>query len=181
MNRKSLLVYVSVLLAGIAAALLLASTATERAEMLRTVPVGLAALVAIYGIDAWRRELRGKKQVELAEEVLALFYEAKDVISAIRSVVGYMGEGKTRKRGPNEKPEDSEALDSAYVVFERYQGRQELFNRIHALRYRFRVHFGDEAAAPFEELSRIVNKLLTASHMLGVLWTMRRPSDPTPE
>ena len=46
---------------------------------------GFAAGVAIYGIRSWRREFRGKRQIELAEDVLALFYEARDAITAIRS------------------------------------------------------------------------------------------------
>ena len=40
--------------------------------------------VAIYGIDSWRREHTGKRQIELAEDALALFYEAADAIQNIR-------------------------------------------------------------------------------------------------
>lgn len=36
----------------------------------------ISILVAIYGINAWRREYVGKRQLELAEDSLALFYEA---------------------------------------------------------------------------------------------------------
>ncbi len=39
----------------------------------------VAAWTAVYGISAWRREFLGKKRIDLAEEVLVSFYEAKDV------------------------------------------------------------------------------------------------------
>jgi len=29
--------------------------------------------VVIYGVDSWRREHKGKRQIELAEETLSLF------------------------------------------------------------------------------------------------------------
>jgi hypothetical protein len=46
------------------------------AEIAQSTSVILASLFAIYGIDAWRREYVGKRRIELAEEVLALFYQA---------------------------------------------------------------------------------------------------------
>ena len=101
--------------------------------------------------------------MELAEEVLALFYQARDVIQSIRSPFGYGGEGETRKPTPNEHPEDKAALDQAYVIIERYNRHNETFARIHALRYRFMAQFGVDAAVPFNELNSIVGELFLAS------------------
>ena len=54
-------------------------------EYLSQSAIIIASITAIYGINAWRREYRGKKDIDLAEETLALFYKAKDAISAIRN------------------------------------------------------------------------------------------------
>lgn len=52
---------------------------------LQEIPILIAAWVALFGIDAWRREHSGKRRLELAEDTLALFYEASDVIKVIFS------------------------------------------------------------------------------------------------
>jgi hypothetical protein len=95
---------------------------TESAlQIIQAVSLTVAAWTAVYGINAWRREFVGKKRIDLAEEVLARFYEASDVIRIIRSPLGYVGEGSTRQAGENESPEAKQILDRAYVVFERYE------------------------------------------------------------
>jgi len=124
------------------------------ADIAQSASVILASLFAIYGIDAWRREFIGKRRMELAEEVLALFYQARDVIRAIRSPFGYVGEGGTRKTASDERPEDKEALDQAFVLVERYNRNIEPFSRIHALRYRFMVQLGVDAAGGSEDDER---------------------------
>jgi len=133
----------------------------------------LASLFAIYGIDAWHREFVGKRRIELAEEVLALFYQAQDIISSIRSPFGYGGEGETRKPGPNEKPEHKEALDAAYVLIERYNRHIEVFSRIHALRYRFMAQqFGTHSSKPFDALNQVINELILAARRKARLSTV---------
>lgn len=114
-------------------------------------------------ISAWKVEFLGKRQIELAEEVLALFYQIRDIIESIRSSFGYEGEGKTRKPGPNERPEDKDALDQAYVLIERYNRHTEVFSRLHALRYRFMAQFGTDTSTPFNDLNRLINELLLAA------------------
>lgn len=140
-------------------------------ELISNISVVIASCVAIYGINAWRKEFRGKRQIELAENVLALFYEARDVIIAMRSPLAFGGEGSTRKPQENETPEVKKARDDAYVLLERYQKRQELFSKIYSMRYRFMVQVGREAAKPFEDLRGIVNELFGAARRLAHLWT----------
>lgn len=142
-------------------------TLKDFAELAQSASVILASLFAIYGFDAWRREHVGKRRIELAEEVLALFYQARDVIESIRSSFGYGGEGETRKPGPSEKPEHKAALDQAFVLIERYNRHTELFSRIHALRYRFMAQFGTKASAPFDDLNRVVNELLLSAQRMA--------------
>jgi hypothetical protein len=142
-------------------------------DFLRTLSVVVAAMVACYGVIKWRRELLGKKRADLAEETLAMFYEARDVIMAIRSPLGYSEEGHTRKPLPYETPEQKDARDRAFVLIERYQKRQELFQRIGAARYRFMALFGADATKPFEELSQVISEMHIAAYSLMDLWSSR--------
>ncbi|MBI4472006.1 MAG: hypothetical protein HY646_05020 [Acidobacteria bacterium] len=138
---------------------------------LRDVSIIIACATAVFGIDAWRREFRGKRQIELAEETLALFYEARDAIRHIRSPGAWASEGRTRKGSASESEEEKRLLDTAFVAIERYQKYQELFNKLHSMRYRFMAQFGVERAKPFDDLRTQIDSILTASHMLSMMWT----------
>src|SRR4030042_1656983 len=117
---------------------------------LQSVSVIVASVIAsgtvIYGINAWRREYTGKRKIELAEEVLALFYEARDAIRFIRNPFGYVGEGSSRKCADNESPEEKRINDRAYVVSERYTKCKDLLKRIRSIRYRYMAQFRKNSA-----------------------------------
>ena len=131
------------------------------------------AFVAWRGIKAWKWEFRGKRQIELAEEVLSLFYQARDVIESIRSPIGYLGEASTRKQVENETPEEKDALDRAYAVRERYEERREMFSKLQSLRYRFMAQIGKEEAKPFSEIRKVLNQILRASRRMALLCVPR--------
>lgn len=147
-------------------------TLKDWADLIQGLAIILASGVAVYGIDTWRREFRGKRQIELAEEVLALFYEARDLIAAIRNPLGFAREGKTREPGPNERPEDKASLDRAYVLIERYNEHRALFAQIQSLRYRFMAVFGRGAVKPFDDLNAVIFELLSSARQMAALFTM---------
>jgi hypothetical protein len=140
------------------------------ANILTSASIIIAAWAVIIGVDAWRREYVGKRRLELAEEVLALFYEARDVISYIRSPFSVSGEGSTRKVDPKESPEEKEINDRAYIVFERYNKRQDLFNKLYSMRYRYMARFGKDSAKPFDGLRKIINEIFASAQMLSFYW-----------
>lgn len=144
---------------------------TQVVSLARDFSILIAVWVAIYGIDSWRREYRGKRQVELAEDVLALFYEAHDAIAYLRHPLALSSEFEDIPRAENETDQQWEARRNASVVFKRYNERQELFNRIHSLRYRFMAQIGTREAEPFDELRRIVNEIFSAARRLSRLWS----------
>ncbi len=127
----------------------------------------LAVLVTVYfafrGINAWRKEFLGRRRIELAEEGLALFYQAKSVIEFMRSPAGYAGEGSTRKRESKETPKQQQIRDDAYVIYERYNMHAAVFGRIFTLRYRFIAQFGKDADAPFAGLKSVCDELFVAA------------------
>lgn len=136
-------------------------------DFISSVAVLIAALTFIAGVSAWRREFIGKRRIELAESVLAMFYEAEDVIKQIRNPSSFVGEGNTRKREEKELKEDSLLLDRAYIVIERYQKRELLFSQIKSMRYRVKAVFGPSAKEPFDELDTIISEIFNAAQMLG--------------
>jgi len=140
----------------------------------------IAAGTAIWGICAWRQEYRGKRQIDLAEEVLALVYEARDVLEAVRSPLEREAEGSTRPTAPDEIDKEKAMLNQAYIQIERCNSRQDLFARLRSLRYRFMAQHGEDPAKPFEELNAIRRKLSKPFYKLHVrLGALRRKRDGT--
>jgi hypothetical protein len=136
-------------------------------DIVKSISIIIASIVAIYGINSWRREIKWKRKYELAEEALSLFYEVEDAISIIRSPLSSNSEGTTRKQGENERNEDTEILDRAYVVIERFENNKEPFFKLRALKYRFITLFGKESEKYFNDVIKLTNKIMTVSGFLG--------------
>ena len=84
-------------------------------KLIKNISIIIASWTAVYGIDQWRREYRGKRQAELAEEVLSLFYEAQDAVRHIRNPFGFGGEGASRKLENKEGQRLFSGLASAFL------------------------------------------------------------------
>tara|TARA_B100000686_G_scaffold271064_1_gene287627 strand:+ start:3148 stop:3837 length:690 start_codon:yes stop_codon:yes gene_type:complete len=136
-------------------------------DFINSIAILLAALTFTAGASSWRREFIGKRRIELAESVLAKFYEAEDAIKQIRSPISFAGEGNTRKQEEKELKEESLFLDRAYIVIERYQKKIMVFSQIKSMRYQVKSVFGPTAIVPFNELDTIISEIFSASHMLG--------------
>lgn len=119
----------------------------EIATIGEAIAIGAACWAIISGVGAWKREFIGKRKIELAEEMLATFLEMSDAVAFIRNPFSSSSEGRTRERVDNENPEHSELLDRAYIVFECYEQRREVFVRLNTLKYRFMAVFGGETDA----------------------------------
>lgn len=141
------------------------------ADILQTISVVFACFAIVIGVDAWRREFVGKRRIELAEDILALFYEARDTIRYIRNPMSSSDESSSRQHAPNELPQETQALDRAYVAFARYEQNREVFNRLHSLRYRVMARFSPAASEPFNILNDSIGKIFSAARLLGrVYW-----------
>jgi hypothetical protein len=129
--------------------------------------------ISIYGVSSWRREYIGKRDTDFCEEILELFYKAQEAIRWMRSPIVMSMEIPEKARNFENRSDTQEAKDNATVLFTRYQKEEDLFNKIHALRYRFKVRYGADASEPFEELHTVINKLFRSARSLERLWSKR--------
>jgi hypothetical protein len=148
-------------------ACLLATRAEFWLDALQAVAVILGGGTAFAGLRTWRREVIGRKMIEVAEEALSAFYSAQDVIGWARSPHGYFGEG--RSRPGRDKDEDDvlrERRDSLYVPVERLKRRETVFERLEAAAPRTVVHFGRDAGQAFHKMNEVFNKIHFAAFQL---------------
>lgn len=140
-------------------------TARTLADFLESVAVIAAAGVAIFGINSWRREHVGKRRIELAEEALSLFYEARDVINSARSEISFDGEWKEAEKQLEHTQHSTSASIPVRIVSWRLHRRDDLFAKIRAMRYRFKAVFKCEK--PFLALTKIKIKVISAERRLA--------------
>jgi hypothetical protein len=146
----------------------------ELSELAKNISIIIGALTLISGIRAWKREYIGKRKIELAEDTLMLFYQARDAIRDIRNPFGRIGEGSSRQKASSETASETELLNRAYVAYERYQKHEDVFNKLQSTRYRFMARFGRDKESPFIELNKIVHDIFMSAHMLGTYYWQRQ-------
>ena len=94
-------------------------------EIIESISLIIASITAIIGISAWRRELKGKKEYDLAEEALYLFYESRDRIRIIRNLFSLVVGVKTENVFPGKTQRD--------LLMDIYSKHHEVFNKLHIL------------------------------------------------
>src|SRR4029450_8025738 len=122
-----------------------------------TAMAGFATLLggwaAIRGVDAWRSEIVGRRKAELAEEVLAQFYRARDVLIWARlpdrplELVSQVDD-RDRRHQSHASP------------IERLTQESALLSELQASRYRFMAYFGEDSAHPFEEMRALHSEVI---------------------
>lgn len=134
--------------------------------IVKDILAAVAAGLAVWGLRAWRRDFIGKRRIELAEDALRLFYQARDAITAMRAPTAFGSEMADVVRGENESSAKFHWRQTVAPLFGRYNERTEMFAQLAALRYRFMARFGEKSAEPFVEIQTIVHRLFVSAHML---------------
>ena len=136
-------------------------------DILQSVGIIIASIVAIWGINSWRREAKWKRKYELAEEVFANMYEAHHAIRIIRSPIGFGNEGSSRSKNDNKTPQQTEIYNQAYVARERFERNKKPLEKLHTLKYRFIALYGKEYEKHFDKFSQTVHKIFFASDQIA--------------
>ncbi|MDX7952135.1 hypothetical protein P7D22_13220 [Lichenihabitans sp. Uapishka_5] len=124
------------------------------------------AFIAYKGLEKWRVETVGRRRIELAEDVLADFYEAQDLFRWIRSPTAHSHESEGRP-GRDQDPDDlRQHRDTFYVPFKRLSDSAEFFARLRARRYRVIATFGPDAASAYEDLHKVQVRIAVAAQAL---------------
>lgn len=139
----------------------------ELATIAQAFAVFAACWTIISGIGAWKREFIGKRQIELAEQVLAKFFEIRDAVAFIRNPFSRGDEGTTRKKGEHETQDQSQLLDRGFIVVERYTKKEAAFAEFNTLKYRFMSSFGASTEEIFMETNRVLNSIFVSAQMLA--------------
>ncbi len=118
-----------------------------------------ASIFACISLNQWKKEITGRRKIELAEEAVDMFSQFSNAIYSIRSGFYRATEGQTLVQ-------NGETHQFSLVVLERIQKQNELLNRIDSIRYRFLAYFGKDNDKLFKKNRQLLVKIKSAAHML---------------
>jgi len=140
------------------------------APALQALSIAVTAGFAIKGLNAWRRQVVGKRRIEVAEETLLAAYKIRDAFPYFRSPGRpFSSEGSTRPgRGENESAGLQSTRDSYFVPIERLQDPRivDAFAHFSRAALLCETYFGTATAKPFHEILRARNRVVVAAQML---------------
>lgn len=117
---------------------------------------GYAAWQGTRSLTVWREEASGRRRMELAEDLLAGFYQAEQVIRRLRLAAVLAKDGKTRPRSNSETPEQERRRDRAYARIEFLKDYDAFFSAIHSKKFRAMAILGENAKNSFDKLEDVI-------------------------
>jgi hypothetical protein len=141
---------------------------------------GSAAVAAYFGtrgLSAWREQTIGQKRIDLAEDILARLYRARDIIDHARNGFVMTGDADERPNRDHESDSERHYKDQWFVPFKRLGDESVFFSEFNSLRYRAIALFGKEHARTFDDLRQIVLRISRAAKqlMFRYEWTGDKP------
>lgn len=106
------------------------------------------------------------RRTEIAEQVLADFYKAKDIVEWARQPMVFTGEGQSRPGRDQDIEARRGAKDALYAPVERLIREREFFSQMHARRFKFMALFGTDSADAFQTFVRCNNMIDAAARAL---------------
>lgn len=122
---------------------------------------------AILGLGFWRYQTLGKRRYEVAEQLSNNSTKIVGAFLIVRSVGGGPKEGSTRPRGKDETPQQTQDLDGLYIAVERLNNLAGDFAKIFESHTLCRMHFGLDAAKPFNDFHRLHLELLFSARRVA--------------
>lgn len=133
---------------------------------LQSISVIAAALFAIAGLDAWRRQMVGKRQMEVAEQMLSAAYRYRDAIRWIRNPGAYGTEGSSRPREQYEDEATATKLNTYFVPLERIQKEKDTLEETIQVTYLARVYYSQAVVDAFLQMKRALDQVTVSARML---------------
>jgi hypothetical protein len=120
--------------------------------------------VAVSGLNAWKRETIGRRDLDLCQKVIELFYEAERRVRQLRSPFSQpASESKDRPRQSAEGQQETEFRDSAWVPIARLGSQGPFWDEFFSYKFRMRALFGNGSTEAFEQVDEVLRHFRAAA------------------
>ncbi|TIP04080.1 MAG: hypothetical protein E5X76_26450 [Mesorhizobium sp.] len=127
------------------------------------IATGGGTYITFAGLHAWKREMKGRRDIELCQQIIAQFYEAEEKVRELRSPMSYPSvESPDRPKLDHESETEARVRDTHYVPIARWKAQKDFWNDFFSYKFRMRALFGPNASRPFEKVDEAL-RTFTAS------------------
>jgi hypothetical protein len=126
-------------------------------SMLSDILLGVAAIVGIWGLWEWRRELIGKTKFDVARRLTLLALQFRDEFHGARRVFTLAGESAEREVGTAEHPSETRVADEYFSRSRRLLLLQETLRKLLEAGWEAEIILSEENAdlvRPFDDAFR---------------------------
>ena len=128
------------------------------------IATGGGTYIAFAGLKAWKSEMKGRRDIELCQHVIALFYEGEEKVRELRMPMSYPTiESADRPKRENESESEARLRDSHYVPIARWQAQREFWKDFFSYKFRMKALFGPQAAKPFDKVDEALRTFTAAA------------------
>ena len=121
-----------------------------------------AALIAYFGVDAWKRELKGKSEYELAKRVLISVYKVREAFKQVRNPAIYQYEyPEEMKDESGHLHKDKDYAGSLHVYEERWAVLENAFLELEEHHLEAQVEWGPQ----FQDVITMLRRCRTDLHL----------------
>ena len=130
-------------------------------EVVVTAAAATGAIVALRGLSAWRLQLSGKTEYDVALRFLRAVYKLRDAVGLVRSPFMSAGEraNAVKKTDPSGPSQDSLLETTAAAYDLRWKSIMEAMSDIQLVAHEAEVLWGSEAVELLEPLRKCVSEL----------------------
>lgn len=121
-----------------------------------------ATVVAIVGLNAWKKQMKGKEEYELARRYLRLIYRVRDAIKVVRNPFIPVEEmiSSLKEKGMNEDDYSDHKKMNQAVYSTRWNKVQEALSDLRVEQLEAEVLWGKESVVVYDTLDQCIKKLM---------------------
>jgi len=151
------------------------STASDITVALSAIAV---AMIGFFGLQQWKRELRGKTQFDLARRIAQQAFEFRERFHAARSSFTYIGQSAERAKAENETLEVAEVMDEWYARSKLMEELNKTARILHETTWEGSLLLDPEITDLVKPLENAFSELLVSFHVYfrAQLRNARRPN-----
>ena len=141
----------------------LAECITAGKDILVAASAASAAFFAYLGLSAWRKELKGKSEYQLAKDVLKSVYKVREAFKHVRNPAIFQYEYPNElKHHHGHLKEENRHEGTAHVYQERWKKMDEAFSELESYHLEAQVEWGPEFQDVIKDLRSCRAELLVA-------------------
>ncbi|GEM_PF-1419581 len=113
-------------------------------------------IISIFGLNTWRKQLKGTSEYELSKKAILLTYEVQQLIQDVRNPMLHL---------PREEVESGNRLEAEQKIYsDRFELLDNKWAQLRTVILESKVIWTNAATESFEDLKRVIGKLR------GAIW-----------